>query len=245
MDIKLAVAQISSLKGDIQANTELHLHAISQAAGQGVSYLVFPELSLTGYEPELAGELAFKLDDQRLQLFVEAASKHQMTIVVGAPIFGEPLPAIGCFIISPSGEIKSYRKMHLHPGEDEYFASGREHHLVKIGNTTIANAICADTGNVSHAEFCAELGADVYVAGVLITAGGYSVDTALLRDYSKKHHMLVAMANYSRPTGKWLPIGKSAVWWEGELLAVAGETENALVIAERHDKNWSASVMSI
>ncbi len=245
MAIKIAVAQIPSLKGDVESNIEVHLQAVARAAEAGVSYLVFPELSLTGYEPELAKDLAFTSTDQRLKPFVEAARKYHMTIVVGAPVTGEPLPSIGCFIISPSGEEKIYRKMHLHPGEEEFFSKGLEHSLVKMGETNIANAICADTGHSSHAEFCAELGANVYIAGVLITAGGYRADTELLQEYSQKLRMLVAMANHCGPTGKWLPTGKSAVWWKGELLAVAGETESALVLAEQHGQGWVASVQTL
>jgi len=49
--LKIAVAQIPSVKGDVEANTKTHLTAIAKASVEGVNYIVFPELSLTGYEP--------------------------------------------------------------------------------------------------------------------------------------------------------------------------------------------------
>jgi NAD+ synthase (glutamine-hydrolysing) len=49
MKLKLALAQISTKLGNIQANLEKHLALIDQASQAGVDLLVFPELSLTGY----------------------------------------------------------------------------------------------------------------------------------------------------------------------------------------------------
>jgi predicted amidohydrolase len=45
----LALAQISTRLGDVQANLEKHLSLAGEARRSGVDLLVFPELSLTGY----------------------------------------------------------------------------------------------------------------------------------------------------------------------------------------------------
>ena len=58
----LAAAQCSAVAGDIAANAGRHLDFIDAAHRQGVNILVFPELSLTGYEPTLAGRLAQAAD---------------------------------------------------------------------------------------------------------------------------------------------------------------------------------------
>jgi predicted amidohydrolase len=63
---KIAAAQGVSVRGDIPRNITTHSTAIATAAMQGVSVLVFPELSLTGYEPDLAAELAMTPSDSRL-----------------------------------------------------------------------------------------------------------------------------------------------------------------------------------
>jgi NAD+ synthase (glutamine-hydrolysing) len=49
MKLKLALAQINTKLGDVQANLEKHLALSKQAAQDGMDLLVFPELSLTGY----------------------------------------------------------------------------------------------------------------------------------------------------------------------------------------------------
>ena len=57
-----AAAQCSAVAGDIAANVRRHLEFMDAAHGQGVDVLVFPELSLTGYEPALAAGLAQAAD---------------------------------------------------------------------------------------------------------------------------------------------------------------------------------------
>ena len=50
---KIAAAQVASVRGDIEANVATHAAAIQAASERHVSVLVFPELSLTGYELDL------------------------------------------------------------------------------------------------------------------------------------------------------------------------------------------------
>jgi len=49
MRLNLALAQIATKLGDVEANLEKHLDSIRQAKSQNADLLVFPELSLTGY----------------------------------------------------------------------------------------------------------------------------------------------------------------------------------------------------
>ena len=55
---RIAAAQVASVCGDVVQNIAIHAAAIEAAAKQDVSVLIFPELSLTGYEPDLAAALA-------------------------------------------------------------------------------------------------------------------------------------------------------------------------------------------
>jgi len=49
MKLTLALAQINTRLGDVEANLEKHLALVEQARLSGADLLVFPELSLTGY----------------------------------------------------------------------------------------------------------------------------------------------------------------------------------------------------
>lgn len=244
-NFRISVAQIHSVSGDVEENIRRHILAIKKAATLGVSYLVFPELSLTGYEPTLANQLAFTKNDDRLNPLIACAMEHAINIAVGAPLASAGLPNIALIIISQSGRVDTYQKMHLHLGEDVYFSPGEHHHILSLCGTKIANAICADTSQASHAQIAFGLGASVYVAGVLITEAGYQTDTDLMKSYALKHNMLVAMANHNKSTGGWQPIGKSAMWSNRGLLVSATENQQALIIAELIDEQWCARLHEI
>ena len=242
---KISVAQVSSVKGDVTANIETHLHAVKKAHDSGVSYIVFPELSLTGYEPQLSAELAFSENDPRLSPLKKAAVYYDIFIVAGAPLKTGDLPHIGAFILTPGGQIEAYSKMNLHPGEEKYFSTGECYHNVNLGKLNIFNAICADTNNPRHIETCADMGASVYIAGVLISVDGYRTDTQILESYARDFELLVAVANHNESTGGWIPAGKSAVWDPSGLVAAADPTQNALVVAEYSSSDWSGAIVAI
>lgn len=85
-DFKIAAAQVTSVRGDIDRNIATHATAIGATAERGVSVLMFPELSLTGYEPDLATELAITVLDSRLVPLAKLAGQHQVEVIVGAPL---------------------------------------------------------------------------------------------------------------------------------------------------------------
>ncbi len=228
------------------ANVDTHLAAIACAAREGVGCLVFPELSLVGYELALAAEMALLPDDSRLSPLVDAAVRHRIQVVAGGPLAREgDMPAIGAFIFHPEGDTRVYAKMHLHPGEDQWFGAGDRHYLIELGGERLALAICADANHEEHARSCAALGATAYLAGVMVSGAGYPADSDRLAAHARRHGMLVGMANHNRPTGGWQPVGKSAVWAAEGLLAAADETGSALVIAERWTDGWRGEVVNL
>ncbi|MBK8023444.1 MAG: carbon-nitrogen hydrolase [Chloroflexi bacterium] len=63
MRLKLGLAQIYPKLADVRANLDKHLEYVEQAADQGVQLLVFPELSMTGYQvQDLVPEVAISAD---------------------------------------------------------------------------------------------------------------------------------------------------------------------------------------
>ncbi len=61
MRLKIGLAQTYPKLGDVQTNLTHHLQLIDQAAAQEVELLVFPELSLTGYQvQDLVPEVAIR-----------------------------------------------------------------------------------------------------------------------------------------------------------------------------------------
>lgn len=245
--LTLAAAQTTSIAGDVPGNIQGHLRFMQAAAEQGVQLLVFPELSLTGYEPALAAQLAITPEDVLLAPLREMAQELRMTAVVGMPIRLAPGTGvfIGALVLGADGSLAVYTKQHLHPGEEVAFVAGQGGAALEWADERIALAVCADFSHASHPRLAAEAGATVYAAGVLISEGGYATDSALLQGYAAEHRMLVLMANQGGPSGGYTCAGRSAIWSaDGTLLADVPGIGEALVIARRNGEQWTGQVVA-
>jgi predicted amidohydrolase len=229
----LAVAQTASLRGNISANVETHIKFAKAAAAKGADMVVFPELSLTGYEPDIAAANTLTPRDLRIAPLRSVAEESNIVIVAGAPYLSERGLHIAAFVLQP-GEVCVYTKHHLHYGEQAFFSPGTMGLQIGLGSERVAFAICADTIHPEHAEAAARVGATVYAAGVFITPRGIESDSAQLRGYAKIHRMVVLMANYAAPSGGYPSAGRSAVWdRHGDTVIQVPGIGEALLITHR------------
>jgi NAD+ synthase (glutamine-hydrolysing) len=145
--VRLALAQINPVVGDLEGNRELILGRLSEAKSNGADLVVFPELAVTGYPPE---DLLLRPGFIRAaEASVEQIARESRgtTILVGAPHFDRDLYN-ACYILS-GGEVRAiYRKRFL-PNygvfdEDRYFAPGRDLILLEHGKTLIGPTVCED-----------------------------------------------------------------------------------------------------
>ena len=68
----------------------------------GAELVIFPELSLTGYEPDLAAELAVAADGSALQPLRDAARSGNLTVAAGCPIAaGQQKPWLSAVVFGP------------------------------------------------------------------------------------------------------------------------------------------------
>jgi len=246
-DFSVAAAQFAPIKGDVVANSDIHLAMIKQAHTAGVQAIVFPELSLTGYELELANELAFGERDARLRPFRDLAEKYAMTLCIGAPIKNHRgMPYIGLFILRPSGTITCYRKIHLTDTETKFCSPGWEEVCVPHGQEQLGMAICADLGKPEQAQKTADLGATIFLASVLAADEWYDKDAHRLTSFAQDHKFLCVMANYCGPSGPYIGNGQSAIWTQNaERLVQADTTTPTLVIAEKTDETWQGRSVTL
>lgn len=84
-----SIAQINSVRKDYKQNIDKHMDYIKLASQNDAKIIIFPELSITGYEQELAREQYFIRDDSRLDCFKKASVDHDIIIVAGAPLLLE------------------------------------------------------------------------------------------------------------------------------------------------------------
>jgi NAD+ synthase (glutamine-hydrolysing) len=145
--MRLALAQINPVVGDLEGNRALILERFGEAKAQGADLVLFPELAVTGYPPEdLLLRPGFVRAAERT---VEAIAREARgaTVLVGAPHFDRDLYN-ACFVLA-GGEVKAvYRKRFL-PNygvfdEDRYFASGRDLILLEHEQTLVGLTVCED-----------------------------------------------------------------------------------------------------
>jgi len=231
--LRIAAVQTVPHAGDVGANTAAHLAHVAEAARRGASVVLFPELSLTGYELSLADELAFRRDDPRLAPLSSAAVGHGLTLVVGLPLRLDAGLHIACAILGPDGGRDFYTKRHVHSSEAPPFVPGELDPLLRLGARSAAIGICADTKHPSHAARAAERGATLYLVSAFFMPSGYATEMEHLRSHARTHGMDVVLANYGGPSGGLDSEGRSAVLRaDGTVVESLGREGAGLVLVE-------------
>ncbi len=218
-NLRIALAQLSVTRGNIRANLQKHIELIELAAEQHANVIVFPELSLTGYEPELLAELAFSPTDESVLALSRLATYHNMVIICGLPLKNESStddaqgkPYIAAAICQPSRTVSFYKKQYLHEGETAFCSPGHDNVMLSVKGNKLALAICADFNEPQHAKDAQENGADIYLVSALISHSGSEHDSQLLADIARTHHFPVLLSNFVGETGGWQAAGQNRVW---------------------------------
>lgn len=192
----IAVAQPLSLPYDVAANAATHAATVRSAVARVV---VFPELSLTGYELDAP---AITAEDPRLSPIVEACAETGSLALVGAPVHGEAGRShIAMLAVGGAGAAVAYRKMWLGATEALRFTPGREPAALDVDGWRLGLAICKDAGIPRHAADTAALGIDVYVAATVKSADETALQDERARRVATVHRVWVAVASFAGSTG--------------------------------------------
>ena len=162
--IRLALAQLNPVVGDLIGNSAKCLEAVKSAAAQGADVVVLPEMMITGYPVEdLALRPSFQNASEQatkdFALALKAAGLGEVLVFVGflrrtsdteAKTLGVPRGGpMNCAAVIHDGKIQtSYAKHHL-PNygvfdEYRYFVPGNDSVLIRAFGVDIAVAICED-----------------------------------------------------------------------------------------------------
>jgi predicted amidohydrolase len=229
--MRICVAQTRPVKGDIQSNIEDHKKLIDLAVSGGADIVVFPELSITGYEPELAKELATNKDDSRFDVFQEIADTRRLTLGVGAPTKDHAGISISIVLFQPHKTRRIYSKKYLHPDEEPFFVSGQSSTDLMGKGTNIAFAICYELSVPEHAEDASKRGAGVYIASVAKSADGIEKAVSRLSEIARKYSMTVLMSNCVGRCDNFESAGRSSIWNDkGLLIGQLDDTNEGIII---------------
>ena len=145
--MRLALAQINTVVGDLDGNRERILAWLEQGRGAGADLVLFPELAVTGYPPEdlLLRPGFLRAAGRSLELI--AAETTGIACLLGTTHLDRDLYN-ACAVLA-GGEVKGIYHKRFLPNygvfdEDRYFQSGRDLVLVRLGDTLIGPTVCED-----------------------------------------------------------------------------------------------------
>ncbi|MEV7968320.1 carbon-nitrogen hydrolase family protein [Sphaerisporangium sp. NPDC088356] len=227
--LTIAVVQPLCAPYDVAANVLTHAAAVRAA---GARVVVFPELSVTGYELDAP---AITADDPRLAPIVEACAETGSVALVGAPLQGEQGRShIAMLAVDGTGATVAYRKMWLGTAEAERFTPGSKPAVLDVDGWRLGLAVCKDTGVPQHASDTATLGIDVYVAGTLKSVEESALQDERARRVATDHQVWVAVASFAGSTGGGYAeaAGRSGIWSaDGDVITQAGPEVGAITKA--------------
>jgi predicted amidohydrolase len=227
----ICLAQTRSVKGNIEANIERHLQFINYAIERHADFILFPELSLTGYEPQLAESLSLKLSDQRLEVFQRISDKQNIVIAVGAPTRSEAGIEISLIIFQPQKERLINTKKHLHADEKPFFVEGKNIAPLTVSDNSVAFAICYELSVTEHFQNANQYGATLYAASVAKSATGMESANYRLGTLAKEYSISTCIANGVGSSDNFMSAGKSSAWnKEGHLLGQLNDTDEGILV---------------
>jgi NAD+ synthase/NAD+ synthase (glutamine-hydrolysing) len=165
--MRIAVAQLDQVVGDLAGNARRILDATRAAQRTGAALVVTPELSLAGYPPEdLVLRPAFT-DACAAELVNLAAAVGDVTLLVGFPERREGVRANALAVVRDGRVADVYRK-HCLPNytvfdEDRYFEPGNAPCVFDVGGVRVGTIICEDVWFPGPARRTREAGAELIV----------------------------------------------------------------------------------
>jgi NAD+ synthase (glutamine-hydrolysing) len=237
--MRLALAQINTVVGDLDGNVARIVGRLREARNAGADLVLFPELAVTGYPPE---DLLFRpgfLREARRAAEQIATEATGIAALVGVPWLDRDL-ANGCAICA-DGELKAIYPKRFLPNygvfdEVRYFQPGREMFLLRIGEALIGPTVCEDIWQPGPPATDLALAGAHVIAN--ISASPFHVGKGLEREEmlitrARDNACWVALVNAVGGQDELIFDGHSVVIdEEGEVVARAPSFEEALLIVD-------------
>ncbi|MBK6504337.1 MAG: hypothetical protein IPG02_01370 [Ignavibacteria bacterium] len=245
--MKVAVAQIECVLGDLSRNIEKHIHYCEEAIKNKAELIVFPELSLTGYSlKDINTDIAIVPGSSKLLAKLKQVSK-KIDIVCGLAEEGEKYDIFNSAAYFSDGEFKFTHKKVYPPTyglfeEMRYFSRGKDcrAHETKFGK--LALLVCEDLWHISLPYIAAMDGAKIII-GIAAsptklatgseTFANYDVNTQQHRTFARLLSSYMIFSNrvgYEDGVNFWG--GSEVVDPFGTVIAVAKIFEEDMIYAD-------------
>ena len=237
--LRVALAQVNPVVGDLDGNTQLIIEWIGRARDKGADIVCFPELAVTGYPPEdLVLKPAF-VRDNITQLKAIAAATSGISAVVG--FVDEEGDIFNAAAFLHDGEVKAvYRKVFL-PNygvfdEKRYFEPGHLCPIFEIAGVQVGVSVCEDCWfPAGPMAWQAHHGADVMINinGSPYHAGKRAPREAMVAGRAADYGSFVAWVNTVGGQDELVFDGNSVVFDpHGRVLAHAASFAEELLVCD-------------
>src|SRR5947208_6918624 len=237
--LRVALAQINSVVGDISGNASKIREWIGRAREEDAQLVVFPELALTGYPPE---DLLLKTHfvdsaGAALEELARETDDGDLVALVGFPERRDDVYN-ACAVLAEGRVQAVYRKMFL-PNygvfdEARYFQSGTEAALIELNGVAIGLTVCEDIWEPGPPAISEALaGAQVIVN---LSASPYHAGKPLERERmlvqrARDNTAIVLFCNMVGGQDELVFDGHSvAIDGSGDVLALAPQFEESLTV---------------
>ncbi len=182
--MRVAVAQMNVVLGDLVGNVRHIVEQANRAVTEGADVLLTPELSLCGYPPEdlLLRPDFYRSVDLALVALARETTDLDIAIVVGHPEQAGAHYYNAASVLYQGKRIGTYRKQHLPQYEvfDElrYFTAGSAPFVFDHAGVRFGLAICEDIWFAEPAQAAKAAGAEVLL---VLNASPYHLDKTVDR----------------------------------------------------------------
>lgn len=236
--MRIALAQVNPVVGDIQGNTAKVIDAVMRAQAQGAGFILLPELVLTGYPPEDLLARPHFIEDQRDALEMVAGACGNATLVGFVDRVGDKLYNAAA-LCGNNRILQVYHKRRL-PNygvfdEERYFEPGEAPGLVELGGTMFGITVCEDIWVPEIAEelVAERSGAILNISASPFHAGKGEEREEMLRARARDNNVWLAYCNLVGGQDELVFDGRSVlISSSGEVVARGAAFEEDLVIAD-------------
>lgn len=249
MRTKVGIAQIAPIQGDLDANAVKHEYFIREAEKQGVEFLLFPELSLTGYEVPLPHKIACPVEHELIRSLGSVSKK--VTCAFGFMEMGYAAQMHNSFAVFHDEKLLYlHRKLNLANygklNEGKSFAQGRYLESFDLTEPWRASIlICADMWNPALAHLAAVSGTTLMLAPINSAKSTVSENFSnfegwklVTRFYAMIYGMPIMMANRVGVEDDKEFWGHSQIIGPcGDVLKMASHTDEELLVTNLYYKD--------